>query len=67
MEVLSYGELRYLWLSNNHTFFTTILRMLCLDVAKCARNRKTAGNDPMRTETELLLRMILAWHVNVLN
>jgi hypothetical protein len=42
MEVLLQGELRNLWLSNNHTFFASVLRHLGFDVAKSSRNRQAS-------------------------
>ena len=35
MEVTPYSKLTYLRLCDNHTFFTTVFRILCLYVSKC--------------------------------
>ena len=67
MEVLSDCKLRNLWLSDDDSFFASILRMLSLDVTERARNRKTSWNDPMRPQYEMLLRLVLPRYLHVLD
>ncbi len=61
MEIVSNWKLRYFRLSNNDTFFTSILGVLGLDVTKSARHRKPSWNHSMRPQNEVLLWLVFSW------
>jgi len=67
VEVLADGELRDLRLGDNHSFFASVFGMLCLDVAKGSRDREPARDHSVWAKNVVLLRLILARHLNLLN
>lgn len=50
MEIVSHGELRYLRLRNNDSFFASILGMLGLDITEGTRHRKPARYHSMGSQ-----------------